>query len=286
MRMHLANFRMTKSLFKQVRISSEDEGKRLQNFLRELFPQFSGKQWNHLLDEGVCSVNGQKERFGSYRLQKDDRLVIRYQEKEFAKPRILREFSEYFAMEKPSGFISSSKMLKELFPNRECFLVHRLDKDTSGVLLVAKSLKAKAAFERLFRRRKVNKVYYALVKGIFPKKPIIIKNLLVKAKKIEGQTLYRSGKGGKEAETHFSLVKKGKGVSLVSCIPITGRTHQIRVHLAELGYPILGDALYEKKGAQGKERLMLHALSVEFPDSFTNQRVMVKSSPSNSFFAI
>ena len=102
----------------------------------------------------------------------------------------------------------------------------------------------KKAIEDLFRKREIKKTYLALVKGIPRKKEGTIISNLSKKDSFHGQTLYGSSRAGKEAITHYKLLKKGKGMSLLELQPETGRTHQLRVHLAELGHPVLGDLLF------------------------------------------
>lgn len=152
-------------------------------------------------------------------------------------------------------------------------LVHRLDRETSGVILVAKDLKANDFYSKLFETRNVKKVYVAIVHGDFlrtqedPSEKVEIESIISSFKNEDGAYHNTSGRRGKHAKTvfyfdkYFNKFGKGK-FSRVFAEPQTGRTHQIRVHLASLRHPILGDKLY---GGQKYRRLMLHAYSLTIP---------------------
>lgn len=152
-------------------------------------------------------------------------------------------------------------------PENRPGIVHRLDRETSGVLLIPKTQPYFEYLKNLFKRHEVKKTYLALVygevkeKGGVVKKPIGIKSGTVK------RTVF-GGKKVQEAETRYKALEIFPGYSLLEVCPLTGRTHQIRVHLASIGYPIVGDKLYapkkEKKAKLKISRLFLHANSVEF----------------------
>jgi 23S rRNA pseudouridine1911/1915/1917 synthase len=148
-------------------------------------------------------------------------------------------------------------------------IVHRLDKDTSGVMLVAKTQESFLYLKGLFQAHEIRKTYYAVVVGILKKTegtidaPIGIVNGTLKRS-------IRSNKMRKEAITEYSVIKEreeknGLPLSLLEVHPLTGRTHQIRVHLASIGHPILGDKLYGNKKNRD-HRLMLHAGAIEFKE--------------------
>jgi 23S rRNA pseudouridine955/2504/2580 synthase len=152
-------------------------------------------------------------------------------------------------------------------------LVHRLDRDTSGVLVVAKRRAVAAKLGRAFQTRSVRKIYWALVKGV-PKPPQgKVEAALVKAAGPEGDRVRKARPGEQEraqsAVTHYAVVDRaGQAVSFVSLKPVTGRQHQLRAHMAILGHPILGDAKYQgdrdlPEGIDNK--LHLHARRISFP---------------------
>jgi 23S rRNA pseudouridine955/2504/2580 synthase len=152
-------------------------------------------------------------------------------------------------------------------------LVHRLDRDTSGVLVIAKRRSVAAKLGRAFQTRSVRKIYWALVHGV-PKPPQgKIEAALVKAAGPEGDRVRKARAGEQDraqsAVTYYALVDKaGQKVAFVSLKPVTGRQHQLRAHLAILGYPILGDEKYQSGETLPEgidKRLYLHARRISFP---------------------
>ena len=150
--------------------------------------------------------------------------------------------------------------------------VHRLDADTSGVLLFAKSFGAVEVISELFETRRIEKTYLAVVSGE-PKQIEWTCNLKLAPdeKRIGRMTV--DSRHGKPSETHFKILETRGKISLVECKPITGRTHQIRVHLAESGLPIVGDELYGRR--EGNLPLGLRAVHLVFVNPFTKRRVDV-----------
>lgn len=143
-------------------------------------------------------------------------------------------------------------------------IVHRLDKDTSGVILIALNQNSFDYLKNLFQEHKIKKNYLALTWGaVSPKKGIIEKSIRIKDGTIK-RTVWH-GKGEKEAITEYEVLKYFDNFSLLKVFPKTGRTHQIRVHLASIGHPIVGDSLYgRKENPFGLKRQFLHAESLEF----------------------
>ena len=133
--------------------------------------------------------------------------------------------------------------LKKYFDKKNLFLVHRLDKFTSGLVVIAKNEKAQKNLEQQFRQKLVKKVYHAIVKGIFDKKSGMIDLPIGLDRKIKQKRWVV--KNGERAITNFETLKRlGGEFTLVKLEPITGRTHQLRVHLSYIGHPIVGDKLY------------------------------------------
>lgn len=133
--------------------------------------------------------------------------------------------------------------LKKYFSQKSIFLVHRLDKFTSGLVVIAKNEKAQKNLEQQFREKKVKKVYHAVVIGIFDKKKGTIDAPIGLDKMIKQKRWVV--RGGEKAITHFETLKRiSDAYTLVKLEPVTGRTHQLRVHMSYIGHPIVGDKLY------------------------------------------
>jgi 23S rRNA pseudouridine1911/1915/1917 synthase len=137
-------------------------------------------------------------------------------------------------------------------------LVHRLDRDTSGVVILAKSPEVQEFLKKQFQNRTTHKTYYAVVSGR-PKLDEVKIDLPI-ARDLKHPTMFRVDPNGKQSETYYKVLKSNDMYSLVELRPTTGRTHQLRVHLKYLGHPILGDPLY---GEEKADRLYLHANKLE-----------------------
>jgi RluA family pseudouridine synthase len=148
--------------------------------------------------------------------------------------------------------------------------IHRLDAETSGVLLLAKSAGAVRALSELFESRLMRKKYLAVVHGI-PAQPSWVCQLRISQEPgVRGQMTV-DARLGKDAETAFRVLQQGQGNALIEATPLTGRTHQIRVHLAAGGHPVLGDTLY---GGTGRE-LALRAVELSYTDPFQKRPVRI-----------
>ncbi len=153
--------------------------------------------------------------------------------------------------------------------------VHRLDADTSGVLLFAKSQGALETFSEMFESRQMEKVYLAVVQGVPKEKEWSCHTKLSQDPQQFGK-MKVDPKFGKEAETHFKLLQSSRDFSLIEARPVTGRTHQIRVHLTEAGCPIVGDPMYGKNISEGRG-LGLRAVALSYRDPFTRRSVHIEA---------
>ena len=145
-------------------------------------------------------------------------------------------------------------------------IVHRLDKDTSGVLLVAKNNRAHEKISLSFAERRVSKTYEAFVKGIVqPSKGVIDEPI---ARSVKHRKKFTVSEHGREAVTHYRVIDSRHDTSWLSLNPKTGRTHQLRVHLSHIGHPIIGDPIYARKSHQSEFlALVAKELTFEHPDS-------------------
>lgn len=153
--------------------------------------------------------------------------------------------------------------------------IHRLDADTTGILLMARSPGALDTYGNLFESRQMEKKYWAVVEGI-PKRPEWSCRLSIGPDLAKIGRMKIDTKAGKEAETHFKVLKEGRGITLIEATPTTGRTHQIRIHLAQSGYPVIGDVLYGKHVPPARP-LGLRAVFLGYRDPFTRRKVQINA---------
>lgn len=219
---------------------------------------------------------------------------------ELSPRRILYEDPDLLVVDKPPGLVSHATVdpardhlvaaVSRLLQARDgevghLALHHRLDRDTSGAVLFSRRAALDAALGAAFAERRVDKVYLAIVarqpSRAFPAGVTELDAYLAPGKGPGGRTLVvRSG--GKPARTRVRVRQQAAGWLLVEARPLTGRTHQIRVHLAHLGFPILGDPLYGG-AAPDTKRLLLHALRLQLDHPRTGERLRVVAPPPRAF---
>jgi len=271
------------------KVSINDSGKKLLIFLKEKL-MLSNRQVKNVLEKGLCLINNKVERFGSISLKHGTEIKLhsswkaQIKEKKNISLKILYEDEYFLAIDKPLNFVCSDKNVHLFFPKKYT-LIHRLDKDTTGVLLIAKNEEFKNKMMKLFKENKIEKIYWAYIDGQIKEKDKKIESNIEKKKAIDGQTIYGPSSDGKYALTHLSVLKRYKNATLVELVPITGRTHQLRVHMKQISHPILGDFLYAKKFCYSHlvPRLMLHCLKVEFIHPRTHENISIISEVNDSF---
>ena len=253
-----------------------------------------------LIDEENILVNGKKTK-SSYKLNLDDIVtIIKKEAKETEiKPQdipldIVYEDNDILVVNKQKGLVvhpgngnpdgtlvnaimnhckeSLSGIGGEIRPG----IVHRLDKDTSGILIIAKNDKAHINISEQIKNHEVKKTYIALVRGIVRENMATIDMPIARSNK--DRTKMAVSKNGKNAITHIKVLERFKGFTLLEVNIETGRTHQIRVHLSEIGYPIVGDYVY----SNGKNQFnvvgqMLHSMRIEFKHPVTNKQMKLEA---------
>ena len=230
----------------------------------------SGKMLRRALEANLCRVNGRIERFGSAQLKKGDVVELASNWQSIASPPSISQFKVLYEddalriVDKPAGWVCSEENCLRTFKN--CFLVHRLDKDTTGVLVLAKNKISRDAWMEKFSQREVHKQYLAVADGIPREDHGVIESSLVRKKTFQGQTIWGSGHRGLHAVTHWRVLAAGKNSSLLLCEPITGRTHQIRAQLSAIGQPILNDVLYGAQEFNTDDWISLRAVKLKFLD--------------------
>lgn len=200
---------------------------------------------------------------------------------------VIFEDENLIAINKPSGLATQGGSgvkisVDDFVRTKKWHLVHRLDKDTSGVLLIAKNKDSFDILTKSFKEKTIKKTYLALVNGILKKNEGVVDIPLRKKMLEKNEKVVPDFEEGKEAITKFKLLKKYKDYSLVELQPLTGRTHQIRVHLKELGAAIINDVKYGGKVVLRRDiarRLCLHAYKVELDDFFGKKIVIEAKIP-------
>lgn len=165
----------------------------------------------------------------------------------------------------PEGWQPDAPYLRQLLEEKygQIWVVHRLDKVTSGVMVFARTAEAHRELNRQFERHEVEKVYHAIVEGLPPWDEHTARHMLQTNVGRKHRTVVVH-KRGKNSETHFKVLEQGQAGALIEAHPKTGRTHQVRVHLSALGFPLLGDVLYGALETDLITRPALHALSLTF----------------------
>ena len=289
---------------KKVIVENEEKNQRIDAYLAKKYEDMSRVAVKRLIDEEKILVNNKKTK-ASYKVQENDEITI---EEETPKEielkaqniplEILYEDNDIIVVNKPKGMVvhpangnpdgtlvnavmaichdSLSGIGGEIRPG----IVHRLDKDTSGVIVVAKNDKAHINLSEQIKNHEVEKTYIALVKGFVKENEATI-NMPI-GRSTSNRKKMAVTKSGKQAITHFKVIKRYKthkqDYALLEVKIETGRTHQIRVHLSQIGYPIVGDSTYSNgKNEWGIEGQCLHAKSLKFKHPITGKEMYIEA---------
>ena len=285
---------------KEFIVKDDEVGKRIDSYLSNKDNEISRVAVQRLIKNDKILVNGKSTK-ASYKVQENDNIKVEEEKpKEISlKPQdipveIIYEDKDIIVVNKPKGMVvhpangnpdgtlvnslmlickdSLSGIGGEIRPG----IVHRLDKDTSGVIVVAKNDKAHINLSEQIKNHKVEKTYIALVKGVVKANEATIDMPIGRSTKDRKKMAVT--KTGKNAITHFKVIKRFHNYTLLEVKIETGRTHQIRVHLSQIGYPIVGDTTYSNgKNEWGIKGQCLHAKSLKFKHPITGKEMFLEA---------
>ncbi len=264
---------------------------RLDAYMAQYWPEFSRSVWQKYIAAGYVSVNGVTETSVKRALGEDDHVTYDVpsapDHSESTLP-IIYQDDNVVVIDKPSGVLSHSKgAMNDEFTVAEFLrplttyhsdtnrpgIIHRLDRDTSGVMIGVRNTETASLLQRQFSDRKVKKTYYAIVEGI-PQQTEALIDLPIGRNPKEPSS-FRVDSNGKPAQTTYRVIATHGNRSLVELNPKTGRTHQLRVHMAYIGTPIVGDRVYGK----ADKRLYLHAAKLEITIPQGNRQIFESPLP-------
>jgi 23S rRNA pseudouridine1911/1915/1917 synthase len=275
-------------------IDNDKISDRLDIYVTNALAPISRASASKVIELGKVLVNGQAERKSGFKVKMTDKIVINFDPNEeiFIENidiPVIYEDDTAVVINKPVGVLSHSKgtfnpeatvatwlaQRAKAMTGDRAGIVHRLDRLTSGVMICAKTDEALKFFQKQFSTRKVKKSYIAIVEGTL-KQPDAIIDMPIERNPKKPQT-FRAGANGKSAHTAYKVIKESEKYSMLELKPKTGRTHQLRVHLSQIGHPILGDVMY---GGKPAERMFLHALNLEITTMDKERRTFTAKLPS------
>ena len=281
-------------------VKKEDENKRIDKLIAEVYKDISRMTIQRLINDGKLKINNKNVKV-SYKVSEGDSIEFDLQEPEKIDIKaqdiplnVIYEDEDIIVINKEKGMVvhpgngrTEDTLVNALMQKCKNSLsgiggkirpgiVHRLDKDTSGIIIVAKNDKAHINLSEQIKNRKVNKYYIALVRG-----NVIENNATINmpiARSTKDRKKMAVSEKGKEAITHFKVLKRYNGYTLLKLKIDTGRTHQIRVHLAEIGHPVVGDEVYSNgKNKFGVKGQCLHAERIEFVHPTSNKKMVLEA---------
>ena len=285
---------------KEYIVSQEEKGKRLDTYIPSVDTDITRTSAQRLIEDGNILVNGKNAKV-SYKIQENDKISVEIPEPKQIELKaqnipieIIYEDSDIIVVNKPKGMVvhpangnpdgtlvnaimaickdSLSGIGGEIRPG----IVHRIDKDTSGLLIVAKNDNAHVKMSEQIKNHEVKKTYIALVRGVFKENEATIDMPI--GRSTSDRKKMSVNKNGKNAITHIKVLKRFDKYTLLKVNIETGRTHQIRVHLSHIGYPIVGDYTY----SNGKNEFdvigqCLHAQKLEFKHPITQKDMCLEA---------
>lgn len=286
-------------MMKKVVIDSRFDNERIDKVLATLEQDFSRSFFTDLCETEHVLLNGKKPKSSHIKLKVNDVLEYNIPEQEKFELKqisgdldIVYEDDDVAVINKPKGLvvhpapghkedtlvnmlIGQFASLSDINGDFRPGIIHRIDKDTSGLLLVAKNNKAHAYLSELLKEHEIRREYFALVEGIIYEDDGKIIAPIGRDKKFRQKMCVDTLKG-KDATTYFHVERRFKDKTLVSCKLESGRTHQIRVHMSYINHPVLGDPLYNGRKYKNIDGQMLHAYKLIFPQPTTKKEVIVQ----------
>lgn len=270
------------------KVLPNEAGMRLDAFLVKRYPARSRNQWSMAIRSGQVLIDGDQAK-ARHLLKRGQRVIVdipavRTSPNLEIKLPIIYQDKNMLVINKPARLVMhpagrhSSGTLLDLveakFP--ESYLVHRLDKDTSGLVLVARNSKSKEYLSSAFAKRLIKKTYLALLEGKLTPKEAYLDLPIKRGRSGKFEVMAK----GRSAKSFYKVLEYLPGYSLVEVRPESGRTHQIRVHFKALKHPVVGDEMYGKK-VVGLSRQFLHAAKIEFVDEAGKTRQFVAPLPND-----
>jgi 23S rRNA pseudouridine1911/1915/1917 synthase len=286
--------------FREVRVAAAEAGTRLDRFLAQMLPDISRSRLQALIAQGAVSLNGEKIGDADRPVKQDEAYEIRIPPAEPAEPQaqdiplnILFEDSDVIVIDKPVGLVvhpaagnPDGTLVNALLAHCKDLtgvggvarpgIVHRLDKDTSGALVVAKNERTMRSLAKQFAAHKVERTYNAVVWGVPKQGEGTVEGNLGRNPFDRKKIAVMRGESGKPAVTHYRVLERFGApdrpfAALVECRLETGRTHQIRVHLSHIGHPLIGDATYGRARTPPRARNAAEEAGYEAAQNFSRQ---------------
>ena len=291
---------------KETRFEVQGDGRRLDVQLAEA-SGLTRSRVAALMEQGLCLVDGRAEVKAGAKARPGQQVVLTVPAPKPAVPQaedipleILYQDDDLAVVVKPCGMVvhpaagnEDGTLVNALLHHLDSLggiggelrpgIVHRLDKDTSGLLLVAKNDAAQLALSRQLQERQMEKHYRALVDGLMKETSGWVEAPIARSRKDRKKMAVDPE--GREAVTEWTVLAEGRGVTLLDVHILTGRTHQIRVHMKHLGHPVCGDPIYGSPRGAKVPRLMLHAWSLAFTHPRTGERMMFTAELPEAFWA-
>jgi 23S rRNA pseudouridine1911/1915/1917 synthase len=275
----------------KITAGEDGKGKRLDMFLVEKYPEHSRSFWQKAIKTGQVTITGEPAKVHEFLKERDeieiinDELRMVNKKIKILKYKLIFECPDYLIIEKPAGTLThragsepglADKIakdypeIKKVGEEGRWGIVHRLDREVSGVMMIARTEKFYQYIKKQFEERGIRKVYLGLVYGEVPKDDGDLNFVIGRGE--DGKMAARpAGEEGREARTHFEVIERFKNYTYLQIQIFTGRTHQIRAHMLAYGHPVAGDKIYalrkqKIKPPEGLERIFLHSHILGFVD--------------------